>query len=188
MTQLENQKKIISMMITAHSVLRDRYLNLSSLFENGLLIAAAFLNAFVFIDAQFITKITSISEQNQKLIIGIISIIVFAISIVLLQVKWKEKAENHATTANQLFDLMQECKTIVALEDSPDKNLLSAEFFNKYTEKSATLTKIPEKKFHALKLKHYRKVELGKLIDKYPGSRLFILKIKMFLSSFEEKK
>lgn len=184
MGELERQKKVISMMITAHSILRDRYLLLSSLFENGLLVTSVILNAFVFIDAQFIYKQIGISEESQKLIIGIASIVVFAISLVLLQVKWKEKAESHGRAADHLFTLMQELKVVMDMFDGPEKNEHFLRFNKKYIDVNTTIVKIPDSKFNALKLRHKRKVALSKMIDKYPGSLLFILRIKLFLSSF----
>jgi len=187
MSEFERQKKVINMMITAHSVLRDRYVCLSQLFENTLLIASVVLNALVFIDSAFILKITKINEDNQKLIIGLSSIIVFAITIVLLQVKWKEKAENHSKAADQLFSLLQECRKIIELTDEGSKASAISEFEIKYTLITGTLIKIPDSKFNSLKLIHYRKIELSKLIDKNPSSILLILKLKMFLSSFKKK-
>lgn len=187
MSELERQKKVISMMITAHSILRDRYLFLSSLFENGLIVASVILNAFVFIDAQFIDKQTGISEECQKLIVGIASIFVFAISLVLLQVRWKEKAESHGRAADQLFSLMQEIKVLIDIADDSEKSDELPSFNKKYTDINTAIVKIPDSKFNALKLRHKRKVELSKMIDKYPGSLLFILRIKLFLSSFKAK-
>ena len=187
MREQERQKKVISMMISSHSILRDRYLHLSSLFENGLLLVSVILNAFVFIDSQFIEKQLGISEASQKLIIGLAAIIVFAISLVLLQVKWKEKAESHGHAADQLFALMQELKTLVDSVEVSEKNSEWANFNKKYTDVNTAIVKIPDSKFNALKLRHSRKVELSKLIDKYPGSLLIILRLRLFFSSFSAK-
>jgi len=188
MIEAERQMKVLNMMITAHSVLRDRYYRMSAIFENCLLVAAVILNALVFVDNKFITKFTMIAEDSQKLISGIASITVFTISVVLLQVKWKAKAENHLKAASQLFKLLQELREILQLVDSNEKNIQLTEFSIKYAQISSTLTQIPERKFNALKLIHYRKIELSKLIDKHPGSILLILKIRLFLSSFKEKR
>ena len=187
MADFDRQKKVIDMMLTAHSVLRDKYLSLSSFFENFLLIAAAILNAFVFIDVAFITKMTNLNEEHQKLIIGIASIIVFAISVVLLQVKWKEKAENHERATGTLFALLQESRQIKNMQDGIIKDNAIEEFEKKYASSLEGIVKIPERKFNSLKLIHCRKIELSKLIDKHPGSRLFILKIKLLFSSFKKK-
>lgn len=188
MIEAERQKKVLNMMITAHSVLRDRYNRKSAFFENCLLIAAVILNTIVFVDAKFITKFTLLSEDSQKLISGIASILVFTISVVLLQVKWKAKAESHSKAASQLFKLLQELREILQLVDTNEKNIQLSKFSDKYIQISLTLTQIPERKFNTLKLIHYRKIELSKLIDIYPGSILLILKIRLFLSSFKEKK
>lgn len=187
MSEIERIRRVASMMITAHSILRDKYLTHSAFFENGLLIASAFLNAFVFIDEQLITQTIGISSSNQKLFIGFLSITVFAISIVLLQVRWKEKAKGHAIAADQYYSLMQESRRIISLADEANRNVVSCKFIEKYAEVTSTLAKIPERKFNGLKLQHYRKIELSKLIDKHPGSVLFILRIKLFIASFKEK-
>ena len=46
MKEIEDKKRVINMMMTMHSILKFRYLKLSSLFENTLLIISVILNAF----------------------------------------------------------------------------------------------------------------------------------------------
>lgn len=186
MLEIERLKKVVNMMITSHSILRDRYLQKAAIFENALLVSSVVLNALVFVDAKFITVITSITEEGQKLIIGIASIIVFAISIVLLQVKWKERAEAHSKASEELFKLKQLLRDIYNLDEGLEKQKLLRNFKEKYTQIVNSLIKIPDKTFNSLKLIHYRKLELSHLIDTYPGSRLFILKFRIFISSFKK--
>ncbi len=188
MTELQRQKKVLGMMMTAHSVLRDRYLFLSSFFEITLLVAAVILNVVVFIDEAYILRMTGIDGDSQKLIAGIASIIVFGISVVLLQVRWKEKAENHSKALDQLFELLQKCRAIANSEGGTEIVATIETFNKKYFEVFNSIVRIPDKKFNSLKMIHFRKVELSKLIERYPKSRLFILKIKLFISSFKEKK
>lgn len=185
--EIDRQKRVLSMMITGHSVLRDRYARLASIFENGLLVSAAVLNCFVFVDEKFISGVTSLSLQDQKVILGVASIIVFIVSIVLLQVKWKEKAENHSKAADQLFILLQECRTLLEFPDGQEKDIAIAAFSKQYGQIMGIIVKIPDSQFNKLKLIHLRKIELSKLIDRHPGSLLLILKIKLFLSSFKTK-
>jgi hypothetical protein len=187
MIEIERQKKVLSMMMTAHSVLRDRYLLFSSIFEISLLIGSVILNVVVFIDENYIFRMTGLSIDIQKLIAGIASITVFTISIVLLQVRWKEKAESHSIAVNKLSKMMQECRTIINIQDGTEKEERAEKFSEKYNEEMNSIVEIPEKKFNSLKMIHYRKVELSKLIEKYPKSHLWVLKIRMFLSSFREK-
>ena len=89
--ELERQKRVISMMITMHSILSSKYSRLSSFFEVTLLSVAVIINTLIFADANVITKVTLVNEEHQKMILGFASVIVFLISIILLQVKWKEK-------------------------------------------------------------------------------------------------
>ena len=141
----------------------------------------------ILVDNKFISSITHITEDNLKFFVGFISIIVFAISIVLIQVKWKEKAENHSKAGNHLFVIFQKCKEILSMNENKDIENAVKEFNKEYTDTMNLIVKIPENKFNTLKLKHYKKIELSKLIDKNPGGLLCILKIKLFFSSFKNK-
>ena len=188
MNELERQKKVIDMMITAHSVLRDRYNATSSFFEILLLIASIILNALLFVDAKFIEKFTHLNDDEQKLIIGLSGLIVFIISIVMLQVSWREKATQHSIAADNLFSLKQECRNIIrsiTQISSPEATILVEDFNRKYNRVLNDHVKIPDRKFNSLKLIHYRKVELSKLIDQHPNSRLWLLKIKLFYLSIK---
>lgn len=172
------------MMITAHSVLRDRYNRISSFFEVLLLIASVILNALIFVGAKFIEEFTGLTESKQKLIVGLACLIVFMISVVMLQVSWREKGSSHANAAEQLFSLKQECREIILLPDDTNRLITISDFNRKYSQITSMLIKIPDKKFNSLKLIHARKVELSKLIDKYPGSLLWVLKLRLLFSSF----
>ena len=188
MTEIQRQKKVLGMMMTAHSVLRDRFLFYSSFFEITLLISAVILNVVVFIDEQYIFRMTGIDGDAQKLIAGTASIIVFAISVVLLQVRWKEKAENHSKALDQLFELLQDCRAIANTDDGTEIAEATERFNKRYFEVFNSIVKLPDNRFNSLKMIHYRKIELSKMIERYPRSRLLILKIRLFLTSFKEKK
>ncbi len=174
------------MMITAHSVLRDRYNRLSSLFEILLLILSIILNSLIFVDAKFLEKFTGVNEDHQKLFTGLAGLSVFIISMVMFQVSWREVATRHGIAVDRLFILKQKCKLIILTPNSSNKTLAIAEFDKNYTDVFSDLIKIPEKKFNSLKLIHYRKVELSKLIEQRPNSRMWFLKIKLFCSSFKK--
>ena len=188
MNDIERQKKVLNMMVTAHSVLANQYSFQSTFVEISLLVASAVLNALVIADPKFIQNLTTLTEGTQKTIIAVTSVIVFVFSLILLQVKWKEKAENHQKTADQLFILLQECRLILHLDDIEQKNLRVIEFDKKYIQLSGILAKIPDSQFNKLKAHHNNKVELSKLIDNYPGANYWILKARLFLSSFAKKR
>ena len=63
---LERQKRVISMMITMHSILSSKYSRLSSFFEVTLLSVAVIINTLIFADADVITKVTLVNEETSK--------------------------------------------------------------------------------------------------------------------------
>jgi len=176
------------MMITAHSVLRDCYNRRAAFFEVVLLIASIILNTLIFVDANFIKKFTGLNEDWQKLIVGLSCLSVFIISMVMLQVSWRATATKHKIAADNLFKLKQRCREILKVQEESELLLLAERFDAEYIDILNALIKIPDNKFIKLKLIHNRKVELSKLIDQYPTSRLWILKIKMYKISLEAKK
>lgn len=187
MEELARKKKVLNMMITAHTVLADNYHRRSVFFEIFLLSISVILNALVFVDEKFVSDQLSINAESQKLIIGLISILIFAISLILLQVKWREKSENHVKASNELCTLLQQVRALEEVQLETEKQILEKEFDNKYVQIMGMIEKIPHSKFNRLKLIHTRKVELSKLIDKNPGSYILILRIKLLLQALKGK-
>jgi hypothetical protein len=187
MEELRRKKKVIDMMITAHSVLRDHYNRRASIFETFLLIASIVLNALIFVDAKFIEKFTGLNDDCQKLITGLSCLCVFIISMVMLQVSWRAKATQHNAAAENLFQLKQRCRDILKIQVDAELILVAIEFDKEYIKVLNSITKIPDNKFIKLKLIHNRKVELSKLIDEYPTTRLWILKWKLIKKTLNDK-
>lgn len=175
MEELRHHYRVIDMMLTMHSALRDRYQRRALLVDLVLLCSSVILCAAVFIDPD-VVKSLNIDPQMSRIAIGICSILVFLISVMELRVDWKEKAERHSQANEALGRLKAECRELLKSEDQPDSQRIK-EQCHACAWVLNSLPKIPEAEFHRLKALHKRKIELSKMIGTYPGSSLFMLRL-----------
>lgn len=183
--ELNRIERVVNMMITMHSILRDRFKRYSLIVDISLLVSAILLNALIFIDFKYLKPIFN-DEISSKIAIGFFSILVFITSIVILTVDWKQKSENHSQAVKILFTLLSECRQIQSIEDESEKKSIASVFHNKYLESSNAIVPIPDKNFNKFKAIHLQKVELSKLISKNPGHPVILLRIYILFSSIKK--
>lgn len=179
------QKRVISMMITAHSIMRDRYSRISIIFDISLLIASVFLNALVFVSDDFFVSF-GINPTNGKLFLGIISVILFALAVVGILLNTKQKSENHSQACTQYFYLLSEVRAIDEIIDETEKNTRISLFASKYSQITGILIPIPDKKFNMVKSRHLRKVEFSKFISQHPNKNYVFQKYLFFKQSLKK--
>lgn len=148
--------KVIDMMLTAHSSLRDKYNSYSLLMDLLLFGISIILNATVFLDPK-ILKLIGLNEDKTRIILGLISILVFIATFISLRVDWKQKGEQYRQTAETLSRL----KSLLNenMEVNQDGNNSMTIIMHQVKEELDKLpVKIPEKKFIQLKARHKRKL------------------------------
>jgi hypothetical protein len=175
-SEYERQKRVLNMMITAHSALRDRYFGISRFYDIILIIASVFLNAVVFANDSFYFYFFD-KPSSGKLTLGIISAFVFALSLIGILLNTKQKSENHKQASIQLSNLLNESRIIDDIAEDIERNNKISVFIRKYDQITSILVAIPNKKFNRLKSRHLRKVEFSKFISQNPSSLFFIQKI-----------
>jgi hypothetical protein len=177
--EFERQKRVINMMITAHSSLRDRYLYISRLIDIMLIVVSVCLNAVVFVEDSFYRSFFE-KPESVKLFLGIVSVTVFALSMIGILLNTKQKSENHKQAAIQLSILLHESRIIDDIADGVERNGKVSIFFQKYNQINSMIASIPNRDFNRLKSKHLRKVELSKFISQNAGLPFFLQKIKFY--------
>lgn len=174
MEELNRQKRVIDMMITMHAILTRQNRNWALIFDLLLLLFAVILNTFVFFDNNILGDI---DEKIIKIIIGVVSVIIFFISLVVFRVEWKKLAEQHEFAMHQLTKLKIKYNLISEVEEITAERI--KKITKSYLKVMEDLPKIPNSKFNNLKKKHLYKIELSKLISKNPTTPIFILKLKL---------
>ncbi|MBD2501890.1 hypothetical protein [Anabaena azotica] len=182
--ELEHHYRVIDMMLSMHSKLRDDNQNLALTVNLVLLVSSVILCTFVFIDPELL-KFLKINTQISQITIGLCSNIAFVISLIEFRVDWKQKAERHGQACEILGKLKAECRGILKSNTTVDPQIV-AEQCRSCAQILNTLPKIPDNKFPSLKAYHKTKIELSKIIDLHPGIPVWILRITLIYHSFKK--
>ena len=179
--ELQNQSKVVDMMLTMHSILASRYKFRAQLLELSILGISIVLVATTFLDPQIISFF-NINTQSTRVLIGACSILVFFFSIVSLIVDWKGKATLQREAFKTLIPLKAEWRDVLASYDEHDDRS-RAEFTCKSSLIIGNLIPFPDAKFNNLKACHYKKIYLSKLISNHPGASIILLKLCIWFKS-----
>ena len=153
---------IVDMMLSAHSVLRDRYERRSTgltLLIMGLSILAT---GVAFISGEPYAKIGPFTARVQVWV-GLLTCLIFLLAILELLVEWRRRAWAHDEAAQRLSDLKATFRRARRDGDvvHSDVDLLDA--YDHSTDALGALrVRIPEAQFTRLKARHLRKVEVSK--------------------------
>lgn len=170
--EIDKESKIIDMMLTAHSHIRDTNSFRATAMDIFLFISSIILNATVFLDPSILAYL-GVNSEKARLIIGLSSIIIFILSFITLRVDWKQKSENYKQSAETLSQLKSQC---IELKNINDDIKYQEKMKNIKDAISKLPVKIPENEFLKLKALHKRKIELSEMIDKNPGASIFLMK------------
>jgi len=96
-------------------------------------------------------------------------------SLVQLQVNWKERGNSHHHALTTLSTFVKELR---ALRGSPETGHISSAL-ERYQAITEPLQPIPESDFLWLKQRHVLKVAASKHLDEYPGSSLLLFRLSL---------
>src|SRR5690606_21043980 len=107
------------------------------------------------------------------------STILLAMAIVALRLNWANRSGAHQRAAETLAKLKSQLRWLrdsgVAKTEAEKKDELSS--------MQAILVELPPispRRFHRLKAHHLRKVAVSKLVSKYPGAPVWLLRFQVF--------
>lgn len=175
--EAQRQYRVLDMMLTMHSILRDKYRRWALYMSIILLCTSFVLVAGIFTCTAIVDKL-QIEQAIVEGIISICSLIVFLVALIEVKVDWKEQAGRHESAFKALQKLKVMSKGLLL-----DSNLSDEKIREKWLLINSTLNEqypIPEKKFARLKAAHLRKVEISKLISENPGCGVFLLRLGLF--------
>ena len=169
----------VDLSITMHSNLRDEYGRRSFLLDLLFLVLSALI-AFLAISKQIILEQLLPKSLQSDTSLSILALIILIASIIQWRVGWKEKSSKHEEAVKTLSRYKHELSKTLGATKSVSDNVLKNQL-SLYQYANDSIIKIPENQFLKLKKKHKAKVEISRLLDKYPCANVNILKFKLFL-------
>jgi len=173
--ELDRRRKVVDVMLSAHARLRDRYHRRALAADLAMFGGSTILCATVFVDPQLIAS-TSLGLTGARVLLGVISVLIFFLSIIGLLFEWKEAAGRHGRAAVVLGDLKAKGRLLAAGAQSGSE---TEEFVRSYDSLMTTFPPIPDDQFVKLKAYHRRKVELSQAIDRNPNAPVFVLRLRL---------
>jgi len=181
--ELKRLSRTIDMMLTMHSVLRDRYKRKALIVDIILLIASSLLLFVSIIDPNLLSRL-GLPPQDLSIFLKVCSIVIFLSSLIILRVDWKEQAAKHGRACEALARLKSETRAVLLCDTSAIENCSKHQQLCSLTMNN--LWPVPESQFHKLKALHLKKIEISKLISSHPGCMLWVLKVCLFFRAIFE--
>jgi len=164
-------------MLTAHSILRDRYARLATAVDVAGLAFSVVLCFFTFVDPA-LPRYFGAGDELSRIVVGFCAGAVFFVSLVQLRVDWKARSERHGKAVERLVRakaLYRRVKhELESVEGGTKGDLVRA--FQEGDALIEDIIPIPDRKFVRLKALHNRKVLVSRVLDRFPAASLPILR------------
>ncbi len=171
----ERQYRIIDQLLTAHSVLRDRYARRARFLSVSALALSVALNGFVFANDDVLKFIFRGHVEAAKIGLGLVSIGLLVFAIIEFRVNWEGKSQSHSEAVSRLGRLKAKFRDG---QTTPSEDYWSA-LSNEYATTMRELPPIPERSFARLKALHVHKRVLSREISNHPGVPCALLSFRL---------
>ena len=166
--RFDREWNVVDTMVTAHSILRDRYERRATGLTLLVMALSVVATGVAFISGEPETSIGPFTARVQVWV-GVLTCIIFFLSIVDLQVEWRRRAWAHEEAVRRFSDLKAKYRHGERDGEIVHADLdLTAEYERTWDAVAALRVAIKDSQFTKLKQKHWRKVEISKRISKRP--------------------
>lgn len=176
---MNRQRRVIDLMLTAYSVLRDRYARRALLLNLAIFFSACILLAATFFPEDALVEI-GIGSRTTKMLTGLFSALVLFASVAELRLRWRELSQSYGEAAERLAGLKSHARTVSAREGGPSE-VDTAEVARRFETTMQGLRRVPDRLFVRLKAYHLRKVRLSQMCDKAVGCPVWILRCRLLI-------
>jgi uncharacterized membrane protein YcjF (UPF0283 family) len=166
--RFDRERNVVDTMLTAHSILRDRYERRATGLTLLIMALSVLATGVAFISGEPETSIGPFTARVQVWV-GVLTCIIFFLSIVDLLVEWRRRAWAHEEAVRRFSDLKAKYRHGERDGEIVRADLdLTAEYERTWDAVSALSVAIKDAQFTKLKQKHWRKVEISKRISARP--------------------
>jgi hypothetical protein len=181
--EYDREFRVLDQMLTMHSLLRDRLQRHALMLTVAILALSIAATAASFGAGEPQLRVLWITARVQAWV-GLLTTIIFFLTLIDLRVDWKQRAGAHAEAARRLGELKARFRAAMGTEAEVEG---AAELKAGYDRTMAGLVPIPERLFLKLKAKHLRKVEISKLLDRHAGAPLMYLRARVVIKGLTAK-
>ncbi len=185
--ELERMYRVSDQMTTMHSILRDRFRGRALASDLTVLVGSGVAASFTFIDPS-VAKVLNPFGVAVPILVGVLSLLIFILTLVQLRIDWNGKAALHSKAAESWATLKHELGRLKR-KDAAATEAELAVFRAKYEAVTTGLVMIPDRQFAGLKRKHTLKIEISRALDRQPGAWIWFLRLRIWWrDNFSESK
>jgi hypothetical protein len=177
-SRAEKARDTADMMVSAHSLLRERYSFWAMLIDVLVIVLSGWLSALSLAPDDFL-KIINPIEMKSQYVVGVMGVFTFCLSLIQLQLNLKGQGEAHDNAAKELSEVKDDIATSLISPQSDERELDT--LLRSYSDACKVIAKIPESKFLMAKAHHKRKVEISKYLDSHPYAYVPLLRFKLWI-------
>lgn len=175
--KLQRLHDVSNQMASQHAFLRDRFSRRATLTDVMLMISAGALSVLTFIDNDTL-QLLGFAEGRSSLIPGLISLIVFSLSVITWKMDWKERKSAHGDAASALAQFKIKMRDRIGSSSAMSEEE-HHEINDEYQRMLTMLEPIPEKLFLDSKRHHKRKKQISKSLSNYPSTPIWLIRCKL---------
>lgn len=177
--EVERMRRVSDQMCSAHAALADRFRLMMTISDVVALLLSAWVSALAFVDPRIAPSLVP-PGLEPVVWIGVIGLIIFAITLVQMRMDWRGSGEAHKRSLAMYAEVKREAGYLLASAEviPPREFQRLAARYDMATDVGAN---VPEGSFLKLKRRHKLKVEISKLLDKQPGASISLTKLKILI-------
>ena len=176
LTELRRRYRVTDMLITMHSLLHEKFGRRALIVDGIIFFSSVVLVALAFMDPDLLEWLPG-STESSRITIGSIAVVTFFMSLINNRADWKGKADAHDRAAQLLSQLKFK---LAGLHE--DKQTIELEYLlASYEEITIAMVPIPDSNFLTLKSEHLLKLKISRILDRYPGSWVCLLQLRLRL-------
>lgn len=171
-----NKKRIFDQMASMHFRLSDEYKHFACIEDAIEIIISVALCGITFLDFQ---EYFNIIIRKPSLIVGCISIFLFAFTLIKQSIGHKQLCEKHQIAGKMYSQAKLDIATKIAEWNATGASIEDVlNYINSHFSSLNELPQIPEKHFNRLKHLHQSKVEMSKFLDTHRNDFWLVCRIK----------
>ncbi len=176
--EIRRMRRVADLLITCHCILRDRFDRRAVLLDVFLLIGSLLVAVLALSSAEIRRVILGDIIRTDSAI-GLVGLLLFALSVVSIRVDWAHRGALHGEAAKAYASLKLDASQMLgdpASQTQAQFDALQAQFKMIGTHSIP----VPEKEFNKLKKKHLMKQAVSRLLDTKPAASLWLTRIKLW--------
>lgn len=176
--ELDRMARVADLMVSGHSLLRDRYRRRATAIDIALLLFSAIVATLSFASTVFLETINP-TDLESSFFISITALAIFLLSLFQMKIDWKGKSSSHADAARSWAKAKLAVKSALSSEPITESDYQLAR--NEYNYSGEFAIPIPDKHFLTCKSHHLKKVEISKYLSVHPHASPTVVSIKFWV-------